>query len=527
MARDRPPPRRAGWTRGACGRELDGRRSAPSGPRIDDRLQPSVGSVQLVSGEYFSVLGQQPQAGRLLTPDDNRVLDGHPVAVVSYSYWQRSLGGASDAIGQTLAINGTSFTIVGMTAPQFFGTTVSMRGADAWVPVMMQSAIRYGGNASSHDDADTRKPWPPQENIEWLNVFARVPRGTEPTSIAAALTVRHHADVTSRRGGDADRAAQLRAERIVLAPAGRGLSSLRESGVDRAVRSARDDGHPAVDCQRQRRQPARGAGNLARARDCGALVSGRRPRATHPPTPRREPPARSWRRCRGARARGVGPRSPARTLCKRTGVAHHARHRARLARAGLLGRHVAHDRAGLRAAAGVARHPRARLGVAQAPVTRGWTGQPPDAPRRPRARRGADGVLPAPPHRRGPLREEPARADDRGDRIRSPAPAGRAHRRAQPRLLGRAAAGALHAPARSRAGAAGRAVGQPVDERSRHGLLTDQRLQHRRLHATNRRADVDERGDRHRELLFDRRLESRARPAVRAWRSDRRRPRPR
>jgi predicted permease len=185
------------------------------------------GSVQLVSGEYFSILSQQPQAGRLLTPDDNRVLDGHPVAVVSYSYWQRSLGGASDVIGQTLAINGTPFTIVGVTAPQFFGTTVSMRGADAWVPLMMQSAIRYAGNASSHDDADTRKPWPPQENIEWLNVFARVPRGTEPTSIAAALTVRHHADVTSRRGGDADRASQLRAERIVLAPAGRGLSSLR------------------------------------------------------------------------------------------------------------------------------------------------------------------------------------------------------------------------------------------------------------------------------------------------------------
>ncbi len=186
------------------------------------------GSVQLVSGEYFDVLGQRPQAGRLLTPDDNRVLDGHPVAIVSYGYWQRSLAGSSDAIGQTLAINGTPFTIVGITAPAFFGTTVSMRGADAWVPLMMQSAIRYGGNASSHEDGDTRKPWPPQENVEWLNVFARVPRGAEPSTIAAALTVRHHADVLSRRGADADYAEQLRSERIVLAPAGRGLSSLRD-----------------------------------------------------------------------------------------------------------------------------------------------------------------------------------------------------------------------------------------------------------------------------------------------------------
>ena len=63
------------------------------------------------------MLGQRPQAGRLLTPADNHVLDGHPVVVISHGYWQRSLAGASDAIGQTLAINGTPFTIVGITAP--------------------------------------------------------------------------------------------------------------------------------------------------------------------------------------------------------------------------------------------------------------------------------------------------------------------------------------------------------------------------------------------------------------------------
>ena len=148
-----------------------------------------------MSGEYFDVLGLRPQAGRLLTRDDNRVLDGHPVAVVSHGYWQRSLGGAADAVGQTLGINGTAFTIVGIAAPEFSGTTVAMRGVDAWVPLMMQSAIRYGGNASSNNTGDTRKPWPPQEDVAWLNIFARVPTGTEPSSIAAALTVRHHADV--------------------------------------------------------------------------------------------------------------------------------------------------------------------------------------------------------------------------------------------------------------------------------------------------------------------------------------------
>jgi predicted permease len=187
---------------------------------------PERGSVQLVSGEYFSVLRQTAQAGRLLTPDDNRQLDGHPVVVISHGYWQRSLGGAANAVGQTLAVNGAAFTIVGITAPAFFGTTVSMRGVDVWAPIAMQSASRYGGNVSSNNDGDTRKPWAPQENVEWLSVFARVPRGAEPSSIAAALTVRHQADMQARGGGD-DYARRVREERVVLAPAARGISTLR------------------------------------------------------------------------------------------------------------------------------------------------------------------------------------------------------------------------------------------------------------------------------------------------------------
>jgi len=184
------------------------------------------GMVQLVSGEYFDVLGQQPQTGRLLTAADNQSLNGHPVAVVSHGYWQRSLGGSRDAVGRTLTINGTPFTIVGIAAPAFFGTTVAMRGVDAWVPLMMQDSIRYGGNASSHGDGDTRKPWPPQENIEWLNLFARVPPGTEPSAIAAALTVRHQAEMAALRGAETDDERRA-GERVVLAEAGRGLSNLR------------------------------------------------------------------------------------------------------------------------------------------------------------------------------------------------------------------------------------------------------------------------------------------------------------
>ena len=187
------------------------------------------GNVQLVSGEYFGILGQRPLIGRLLTPADNQNLDAHPVAVISHGYWRRQLGGARDVVGRTLIINNTLFTIVGVTTPEFFGTNVSIRGADVWVPLMMQASVRYGSNASSHGNADTRKPWPPQPYVEWLNLFVRVPVGTDPSTMAAAMTVRHQADAAARRGDGSGYATSLTTERITLDPAGRGLSSLRNS----------------------------------------------------------------------------------------------------------------------------------------------------------------------------------------------------------------------------------------------------------------------------------------------------------
>ena len=189
------------------------------------------GYVQLVSGEYFDVLRQRPQHGRLLTPADNQSLDAHPVVVISDGFWKRQFGGRTDAIGRTIAFNGTPFTIVGVTRPDFYGTTVAVRAAEAWVPIMMQSAMRYGGNVSSHGTADTRKPWPPQAGVEWLNVFVRAPRTTSEQTIAAAMTVVHQSLLEA--SGDVDRTvdARLRSERVQLTPAARGISSLRTSAT--------------------------------------------------------------------------------------------------------------------------------------------------------------------------------------------------------------------------------------------------------------------------------------------------------
>lgn len=68
---------------------------------------------ELVSGSYFPVLGVGPALGRVFTPDDDRTPGGHPVAVISYRYWQSRFGGSPEVIGKKLLVDGYPITIVG------------------------------------------------------------------------------------------------------------------------------------------------------------------------------------------------------------------------------------------------------------------------------------------------------------------------------------------------------------------------------------------------------------------------------
>ena len=79
-----------------------------------------VGRGEYVSGDYFPGLGVRSAAGRVLVPADDRV--GAPAAaVISLAFSQRHFGGPARAAGRTMIINTVPFTIVGVTAPEFFG----------------------------------------------------------------------------------------------------------------------------------------------------------------------------------------------------------------------------------------------------------------------------------------------------------------------------------------------------------------------------------------------------------------------
>ncbi len=194
---------------------------------LETGAQSEVAAYQLVSGEFFGVLGLSPALGRLLAAGDNENIGAHPVAVISHGYWRRAFAGSADVIGRKIRLNGTSFTIVGV-APQNFRGVWLESPVDVWIPIVMQSNVHYAQNFSSHQDADPEKPWPPQEFVEWLDVMVRV----KPQS---ALAVRNVLNSTLLRSEDnitGHFAAGVRRflmdRSLTLEPFNRGASNLRQ-----------------------------------------------------------------------------------------------------------------------------------------------------------------------------------------------------------------------------------------------------------------------------------------------------------
>jgi predicted permease len=113
-----------------------------------------------VSGRFFEVFGVPAILGRTINETDDRRASGVPVAVISYDYWQQRFGGAADAIGKPLVLEGVTFTIVGVTPPEFFGPEVGF-SFQAAIPLATEPLIR--GRDTMLDE---RSAW-------WLTVIVR------------------------------------------------------------------------------------------------------------------------------------------------------------------------------------------------------------------------------------------------------------------------------------------------------------------------------------------------------------------
>jgi len=103
---------------------------------------------QIVTGNYFSLLGVEAALGRTFLPEEDQAPGTHPVAVVSYGFWQRGFGGEPGLVGRQVILNGHSFTVVGIAPRGFTGTMVGI-APEVWIPMMMegQASAGFGGRS--------------------------------------------------------------------------------------------------------------------------------------------------------------------------------------------------------------------------------------------------------------------------------------------------------------------------------------------------------------------------------------------
>ena len=191
-----------------------------------DGGEPQGASMQLVSGEFFSVLQVTPQLGRLLTPDDNRTMGGHPVAVISDAFWRRRFNNAADVIGQDITFNSVRFTIIGVAPPGFAGVWLESP-VEAWIPLMMQADVKYAQNYSA-DASDAQQPWVPQPGIRWLDIVTRADRPDGPEAVALNAVFRPQLLEQVDKIDDPQERALTLDRRFVLEPFGSGFSNVRE-----------------------------------------------------------------------------------------------------------------------------------------------------------------------------------------------------------------------------------------------------------------------------------------------------------
>src|SRR5581483_4161859 len=190
--------------------------------------QPRATEGQLVSGNYFQVFETYPVAGRLLTSADDEKLGGSPVAVISYSYWQRRYASDPKVIGRQFAINGTPFTIIGVAPSGFFGARSGTQPA-FWIPLTMQSVVKYHDHYSDYG-AQPLKPWVPQANINWLLLVVRV---KSPVAIPQLMTVlnkqyRSNLEFLTQYLSDPEQREAMLRTRLTLEPGQRGFANLKE-----------------------------------------------------------------------------------------------------------------------------------------------------------------------------------------------------------------------------------------------------------------------------------------------------------
>jgi putative ABC transport system permease protein len=176
------------------------------------RSQSATADGELVSGNYFQVLGVTPALGRILSMQDETAPGANPVAVLSYGYWMKQFGGSAGALNQVLVVNGTPLTVVGVTRPGFTGVQVGQT-PDMFIPITMKAQM-----TPSWDGMNDRKD-------HWVAILGRLKRGMNRTQTESAIQGVYHSILEAEApamGMPSEELKQYLARHLLLQDAARG-----------------------------------------------------------------------------------------------------------------------------------------------------------------------------------------------------------------------------------------------------------------------------------------------------------------
>jgi predicted permease len=148
-----------------------------TGVGVSWRNQAENEDAEIVTGNYFQLLGLKPAVGRLLTQQDDTAKNANPVVVLSYDYWKTRFAASREVIGQTVLINGHAFTVLGV-APENFTSAIGGYKPGVFVPMsMVEIAMPW---MAPRDDLNSH------QSI-WLTLVARLKPGATISQAEASL----------------------------------------------------------------------------------------------------------------------------------------------------------------------------------------------------------------------------------------------------------------------------------------------------------------------------------------------------
>ena len=194
------------------------------GPRFSVRRERTDAAArpiraEFVTGNYFTTLGVGAIGGRVFTAEDDRPAAA-PVLVLSHHVWAGTYGGDPSVVGSTFVVEGHPFTVVGVTAPGFFGETLRGDPPDMWIPLQQEPLVN-GQNSMLRQPVSA-----------WLRVIGRVRPGASIAEVGPRLTgvlrqwLQHDSGYPANWMEGVIRA--LPRQTIAVVPAGAGVGVMKE-----------------------------------------------------------------------------------------------------------------------------------------------------------------------------------------------------------------------------------------------------------------------------------------------------------